>query len=77
MYLNLFGGVSSPALILDNNAQASKDALRKYHVINRACVSTIVLIELTVTLALFTIAKSDGNKDNVFVQSLGNLSHIR
>ena len=62
--LNLFGGISSPAIVFDKLTSASKDALRKYYALNRITVSTIVLAELAITYALITAVPSDNRIGN-------------
>ena len=64
LFMNWFGGISSPAIVYGKLVSASKDTLRKYYAINRITVSTIVLAELAITFALITTVPSDSGIDS-------------
>ena len=63
-YMNMFGGISSPAIVFGKLGSGSKDALRKYYALNRITVSTAVIAELAITLALITTVPSDSSRDS-------------
>ena len=61
---NTFGGISSPAIVSNNFENKPKEKLRKYFALNRILVSTILFIEIAVTLALIVSAR-EGKFENL------------
>merc|ERR1712107_422181 len=78
LIFNTYGGFSSPAIVSHNFENKPKDWLRKYYALNRIVLSTILFIEIAVTLALIKSAgESKFNKniiddkfENVTIESL-------
>ena len=68
LFMNWFGGISSPAIVYGKLVSASKDTLRKYYAINRITVSTIVLAELAITFALITTVPPDRSRESFIIR---------
>ena len=63
-FFNMFAGISSPAIVSNNFENKPKEKLRKYYALNRILVSTILFIEIAVTLALIVSAR-EGKFENL------------
>ena len=68
-FFNMFAGISSPAIVSNNFENKPKEKLRKYYALNRIAVSTILFIEIAVTLALIVSAR-DAKVENVTSENI-------
>ena len=68
-FFNMFAGISSPAIVSNNFENKPKEKLRKYYALNRIVVSTILFLEIAVTLALIVSAR-DAKVENVTSENI-------
>jgi len=70
-FFNMFAGISSPALVSNDFENKPKEKLRKYYALNRIVVSTILFIEIAVTLALIvSVGKFKNETSESWIKSI-------